>query len=236
MEIVISEKENNARYIAYVFTSLQPLLEACGAKSAFSFDGDRIFLKIAAEEKYETYLRRFAEEKIAEVIAVGYKYEYFRRTLSPAGLRGGEREILLAALISADFADDKRYVFARLRGASVYSVDGFFAFRLGALLRKWKGIVGCVPPYFTREKLSAFMRYLLREDAGEKVIVRGADIFDGKYHKLRRATLIEEGATDMNAIREIILSGAGEVECVGVPPPGQEKFLRDYFAGKVSFM
>ena len=32
--------------------------------------------------------------------------------------------------------------------------------------------------------------------------------------------------TDMNAIREIILSGAGEVECVGVPPPGQEKFLR----------
>ena len=99
MEIVISEKENNARYIAYVFTSLQPLLEACGAKSAFSFDGDRIFLKIAAEGKYETYLRRFAEEKIAEVIAVGYKYEYFRRTLSPAGLRGGEREILLAALI-----------------------------------------------------------------------------------------------------------------------------------------
>lgn len=236
MEIVVSEKERNARYIAYVYTSLMPYIEACGAKSSLTFGGERIGLTLRADKKYESYLRRFAEEKIAETVAVGYKYEIFRRELHPAGLNAEEREILFAALVAADFADDKRYVFARLRGASVYSVDGFFAFRLGALLRKWKGIVGCVPPYFTREKLSAFMRYLLREDAGEKVIVRGADIFDGKYHKLRRATLIEEGATDMNAIREIILSGAGEVECVGVPPPGQEKFLRDYFAGKVSFM
>lgn len=235
MEIVISEKENNARYIAYVFTSLQSLLEACGAKSAFSFDGDRIFLKIAAEEKYETYLRRFAEEKIAEVIAVGYKYEYFRRTLSPAGLRGGEREILLAALISADFADDKRYAFARLRGAKIYTVDGFFAFRLSSLAEKWRGVAECVPAYFTSEKLAAFMGYIMREDAGGKVIVRGAEIFDGKYHKLRRATLIEEGVSDMNGIREIILSGAQEVECVGSPSPGQEDFLKKYFAGRVRF-
>ena len=79
------------------------------------------------------------------------------------------------------------------------------------------------------------MGYIMREDAGGKVIVRGAEIFDGKYHKLRRATLIEEGVSDMNGIREIILSGAQEVECVGSPSPGQEDFLKKYFAGRVRF-
>ena len=83
MEIVVSEKERNARYIAYVYTSLMPYIEACGAKSSLAFGGERIGLTLRADKKYESYLRRFAEEKIAETVAVGYKYEIFRRELHP---------------------------------------------------------------------------------------------------------------------------------------------------------
>lgn len=236
MEIIIFEKESNARYIAYIYTSLMPILEACGAKSSVSFDGDRISLRFDADERYAPYLRRIAEEKVAEVIAVGYKYELFRAFVKPAGLGKNDHEILLTALISADFADDKRYVFMHLKGMKIYCIDGFFNFRLSALKEKWKGVVRCVPPVFTREKLTSFMGYLLAGDGGRKVIVRGSEIFDGKYRKLRRATLIEEGISELNGIREIILSGAGAVECVGLPPPCQEEFLRRYFAGRVSFL
>ena len=235
MEIVLSEKEENARYIAYIFTSLQPVYEACGAKTSLVFGGGRIALKVCAGDRYGPYLRKFTEEKVAEVISVGYKYDVFSRALHTAGLGAGEREILLAALISADFADDRRYIFSRLRGMKTYTVDGFYLFRLGALKRKWEEVTACVPAVFTGEKLAAFMGYLLREETGEKVFVRGSELYDGRYRKLRRATLIEEGVSEMNAVREIILSGAGEVECVGAPTPCQENFLRRYFAGKVSF-
>lgn len=235
METVISEKESNARYIAYIYASLRPIIDACGGKTFFSFESDRVALVVESENKYESYLRRLAEEKIAEVVCVGYKYEAFRKALMPAGIGKEDREILLAALISADFADDRRYVFSRLKGSTQYTVDGFFAFRLAPLRKKWESVIECVPTYFTQEKLAAFMSYLLREDAGEKVFVRGEEVFDKHYHKLRRASLIEEGVSGMNGVREIILSGAGEVECVSAPPPVQENFLKRYYAGRVSF-
>lgn len=235
MEIIISERENNARFIAYVYASLRPLAEACGAKASLAFESERTSLILEADKKYEPYLRRFTEEKISEVIAVGYKYEMFSRALNPSGIGREDAEILLAALISADFLDDRRYVFTKLKGMTEYTVDGFFRFRLTALKKKWENVIDCVPPFFTKEKLAAFMSYLLREDEGEKVFIRGAEVFDKHYRKLRRASLIEEGVSEMNGIREIILSGAGEVECVSAPPPAQENFLRRYFAGKVSF-
>ena len=236
MELIVSERESNARYIAYIYTSLMPLAEACGAKSAISFDGERIALRLSAEEKYEPCLRRAAEEKLAEVVAIGYKYELFRRALHPAGLNKEEKEILLAALIAADFLDDKRYVFTRLHGDRVYTLDGFCLFRLAALKKKWEQVIDCVPVFFSPEKLAEFLRYLAREEAGGKIFVRGEEIYDGKYRRMRRATLIEEGISDMNGIREIILSGADEVECAGMPTPGQEIFFKRYYAGKVNFI
>lgn len=234
MEIFVSEKAKNARYIAYIYASLCGMSSACGTKSRIAFDDDRIMLCLETEKKYEPFLRRLAEEKISECIAVGYKYELFRRAVRPTGLCGEDAEILLAALVAADFADDRRYIRSALHGADVYTIDGFFSFRLAAMRRKWQNVTACVPPHFTKEKLAAFLGYLFREGS-EKIFVRGGEVYDGQYRKLRRATLIEEGVSEMNGIREIILSGAGEVECVSAPFPKEEEFLRLYYAGKVTF-
>ena len=236
VNITVSEKNENNRYVAYVYGSLYSHLEACGAKAELSFDADRTNLNITADKRFDPYIRRFVEEKLAEVIAVGYKYTMFKKQVRPAGLGAEDLEILLAALIAADFREDKNYIFTRIKEMKVYSVDGFYAFRLKMLREKWQSVINCVPGYFTEDRLAAFMGYLLKDDCGEKIFIRDAEIYDNHYNKLRRASLIEGGISDMNTVREIILSCAGEIECVTALPARQENFLRRYYSGRISFL
>ncbi len=235
MKCLISEREENARWIAYIHAAMLPYIAAGGATGVLSLGGGRAGLLLTAEDRCGDVVRRQAAEKIADVLAVGYKYVLFCGRLHTAGLNKEEREILLAALIAADLAQDKRYIIAALRNENIYTVDGFYTFRLKKLRRKWEDVIGCLPALFTEEKLAAFLHYLACGNGRGKVLLRGEELYDGGYRKLRRATLIEEGASELNSIREIILSGAGEVECAGMPTPKQALFLKKYYAGKVCF-
>ncbi len=231
-KLILSEKQSHCQYIAYAAGALAKAAE--GQSTEIRFVSGRVELVLCGQEKEMAVLHKLAAEKIAEIICIGYKYEYFRSLIRPAGLCEEDREILLAAILAADFAEDSRYVRTRLEGIGEHSLDGFYNFRLRNLQEKWKSIAACVPGYFTESQLTEFMEYLLGASKG-KVFLRGSEVYDGRCRRLRRATLIEDGKSEMGTLREIVLSGAGKVECLSALSSRQEKFLRRYYAGRVAF-
>lgn len=225
--LAVSERESNSHFVAYAAGALAL---AASNSARIAFGGGRVVLRAEGEES----VRRHLEEKVAEIICIGYKYAELSASVRPAGLGGQDREILLAAIIAADFTEDKKYVLSRLRGAEEYSIDGFYSFRLRDLREKWKGVASCVPPVFTRGQLTEFMQFLLGSEHG-KVFLKGEEVYDSRCRRLRRAALIEGGRSEMNTLREIVLSCAGKVECLGTLSEGKENFLRRYYAGRVGF-
>ena len=230
-KLIVSEKECNSRYIAYIAGILSGR-SVGGATVQIGFEGERVTLSAEAESLGE--LKELAAEKVAEVLCIGYKYDLLSRIIRPAGLGAEDREILLAAIIAADFAEDYRYIRARLRDMSVHTVDGFYLFRLQALREKWKGVAACVPACFDGKQLAEFMEYLLGGNR-RKIFLKGKEVYDCRCCRLRRAALIEGGGTEMNTFREIVLSGAGKIECLSSLSAPQENFLRRYYAGRVGF-
>ena len=230
-KLIVSEKECNSRYIAYIAGILSGRAVS-GARVQIGFEGDRVTLSAETESLVE--LKELAAEKIAEVLCIGYKYDLLSRCIRPSGLGAEDREILLAAIIAADFAEDYRYIRARLRDVSVHTIDGFYLFRLQALREKWKGVAACIPTYFDEKQLAEFMEYLLG-GSRRKIFLKGKDVYDCRCCRLRRAALIDGGKSEMNTFREIVLSGAGKIECLSALSAPQENFLRRYYAGRVGF-
>ena len=230
-KLIVSEKECNSRYIAYIAGILSGR-SVGGATVQIGFEGERVTLSAEADSLGEW--KDLALEKIAEVLCVGYKYDLFSRSIRPAGLGAEEREILLAAIIAADFSEDYRYIRARLRDMAVHTIDGFYLFRLQALREKWKSIASCVPSYFDGKQLAEFMEYLLG-GSRRKIFLKGKEVYDCRCCRLRRAALIDGGKSEMNTFREIVLSGAGKIECLSALSVSQENFLRRYYAGRVGF-
>lgn len=229
-QLTVSDREEHCRYIAYVAGALT----AIGNRSAhIAFEGGRVVFTLGADGE-ESALRRLAEERIADVICIGYKYSVLRGQIDPEGLCAQDREILLTAVIAADYAEDKKYVAARLGSPGRYTIDGFFNFRLKELREKWQGVAACVPPVFTRGQLTEFMRFLLNTSRG-KVFLKSGEVYDVRCRRLRRSALIGDASAEMNTLREIVLSGAGKVECLGSPTALQENFLRRFYGGRVFF-
>ena len=230
-KLIVSEKECNCRYIAYIAGSLRGI-PAGAADVQVGFAGGRVTLTAEAERLGA--LKERAADKVAEVLCIGYKYDLFSRLICPSGLAAEEREILLAAVIAADLAEDYLYIRARLRDVSAHSVAGFSLFRLQALREKWMGIAACVPAYFDGKQLAEFMEYLLG-GSRRKIFLKGKEVYDCRCCRLRRAALIEGGGPELNTFREIVLSGAGKIECLSALSAPQENFLRRYYAGRVGF-
>ena len=228
-ELTVTEADGNCRYIAYIAAALAK----GGAAAQIGFESGRVRLAASGPDPV---LRRLAEEKMADIVCIGYKYAVLYPLVRPAGLGAEDREILLAAVIAADLAEDRRCVLSRLRRAAAeeYTLDGFYRFRLADLREKWRGVAACVPGVFTRGRLADFMDYLLGAGRG-KVFLKGDAVFDARCRRLRRSSLIEGGCSEMNTLREIVLSGAGKVECLTSPSTRQENFLRRYYAGRVGF-
>lgn len=231
-ELVVSEREGAFRYIAYVAGALAGS-HGAKARTQVSFSGGRAVLRVLAEER-EASVRALAADRIAEVYCIGYKYELLHGLICPAGLSEEERGILRTAVIAADLAADKRYVLSRLSEVREHTLDGFFRFRLRELAAKWRGIAACVPRVFTRGELAEFMEYLLGGNRG-RVFLKGSEVYDARCRRLRRSSLLGDGAPETDTLREIVLSGAGKVDCLGTPGEREQLFLRRYYAGRVGF-
>ncbi len=235
--IKISDGAEKNYGVKYVGNTLSGLIKEIGGEMRFSEDGTRAVLKISAPERYADYVTGEIEDRIADVIAVGYKYGYFRAGISASGLTPFEREILYSALIAADIDEDRRYVIKKARLVAEYAVDGIFNFRLTPLKRKWEEIVGYVPSAFTSGQLADFVRYLIGERRGKKAIIRNGMVYDGNYNLLERSALLPDlpcGA-EGRILREVILSASGRVEVGSDIPEADRRYLRDFYGGRISF-
>ena len=130
-------------------------------------------MEFTTERAYCPYVRKFAEEHISDVIAIGYKYEYFNRRLPLPMLTKPQRRVLLTALVAADYREDKAFVAKRLRGFSQYCLDGVFHFRLQALKQRWDGIVEYIPTDMSESAAEGFLEFLA-EDGTETVVAQSS--------------------------------------------------------------
>lgn len=165
-------------------------ISACDKRVALEINFDRELLRPIFEDLCD---------KIADVIAIGYKYDFFSDKIKCVGLGENHRELLITALIAADLQEDKRYIRARIKKCTLQSsgekdfclaIDGFYNFRLIALKNKWAEVAEYVPAYFSLRELSDFIAYLSCEKNGKRVIIDGQKVYDARYNRLRRSSLL----------------------------------------------
>ncbi len=193
-------------------------------------EGEQTRLAFRTERAYCPYVRKFTEENIADVIAIGYKYAFFEKRLVLPLLNENQKRLLITALVSADYKEDKAYARKRFIGYEQYSLDGVFHFRLQDLKKRWESIVEYVPADMSAASLDGFLEFLT-EDGEGKIYVKGDKVYDEEYRLLSRSVLTGKETT----LGEIVLGGAERVYCFGETDKETTAFLRKYYGGKVTF-
>ena len=88
MEILkITDSEENVGNIVYMYSGLSEVLSGTARKFSAYNAGSRSVLEIAVDNGYGEMLRTEIEDKVADVIAVNYKYRFFADRVRPYGLR-----------------------------------------------------------------------------------------------------------------------------------------------------
>ncbi|MBQ8322436.1 MAG: hypothetical protein IJX91_00555 [Clostridia bacterium] len=193
-------------------------------------EGDHAEIAFRTERAYCPYVRKFAEENIADVIAVGYKYAYFDKKLLLPLLSPARKRLLLTALVAADYRDDRAYALRRLGGFESYSLDGVFHFRLRELKRRWENVAEYVPTDMGDASLDGFLEFLT-EDGEGKLFLKDGKVYDEEYRPLSKSKLTGKES----AIGEILLGGAERVYCFGETDRETAAFLRKYYGSKAIF-
>ncbi len=231
-QILISDRDYNKKNLLYIQSSLTELFEQAGCKLEIQTVGSRVQLCIECPQYFQDIVLTEVADKIAEIVAIGYKYEFFKGEIKLSGLSETEMEILLASLIAADLDNDKKYAFERYKGLYDIAIDGIYHFRLQPLKKKWADIVSYMPSVFMESQLKEFITYLL-ENKKKRVYVDSGLVFDSHYRKLNRTELL--GGENVKIIREILLSNCGEVELNCDIPKDDEKYLKDFYSDKIYF-
>lgn len=232
-KIIISESGNDCSHISYLYHMLAGDKNAVNSNLRLSIGYDRIYLEVNVKNEYAEETRNIITSAVADIICIGYKYSYLKKLIPLNFLNNIEREILIAALIAADFTDDKKYVVRRFVSDKEYSIDGFFNFRMNALKRKWDDIALYIPDGFSVGEFDDFIVFLLEGDNG-KIYIKDNEVFDEKYRKLRRSRLIGS-FPEYSFFREVILSGANNIFCLTNPPYSEVGFLKKYYGSRIFF-
>ncbi len=216
--------------MSYLYGKVTDRFSFLPADCGLENDGDRTTLVFCSERKYCPYIRNYTEENIADVIAIGYKYQYFDKTLFLPLLDSQERDVLLTSLVAADYPEDREYIKKQIKGLGEYCIDGVFNFRLRDLKMRWKGIAEYIPSEFASSSLESFIDFLIGESSG-KVFLKEGKLYDEEYRLLSRSALIGPSSP----VREILLSGADNIYCFGAPDEKTRAFLKKYYKEKVVF-
>lgn len=231
-QICITDGAENVKGLHYIKNSVAEITAKTGSVATLTLSDKRCRLAFDCPDYYADILQAEVADKIAEVIAVGYKYGYFKSALKMAGLSDTDREILFSGLIAADLSDDKKYAFERVKNIKEAAIDGVFNFRLRPLKKKWRDIADYMPTYFLNSQLKDFITFLL-ENRKTRTYIDGCRVYDNYYRRLKRCALT--GGEDCEIVREVILSNCGEVEIRGSVPPLDEKYLKEFYGEKVYF-
>ncbi|MBQ8427496.1 MAG: hypothetical protein IJX16_07055 [Clostridia bacterium] len=231
-EITITEKDYNESNLLYIQSVMSELFSHADCSVRESVCNGRASLTISCPEYYVDIVRAELSDKVAEVIAIKYKYDYFKKSIKTLGLSKTEKEILYAGLIAADLDDDKKYSFERLKAYTDIAVDGIFNFRLQPLKNKWKDIVQYVPAGFMNTQLKEFVSFLI-ENKKKRVYIDCGKVYDCHYRRLKRSSLLD--GDGVKIVREVLLSNCGEVELNGDIPKDDEYYLKEYYNDKIIF-
>lgn len=231
--ITVTDKNYNQNNLLYVQSVASDILSQTDSKVDSRVLGSRSVLTVDCDDGYSKIIKAEIADKLAEVVAINYKYAFFDREIKICGLTSDEKEILMASLIAADLEEDKRYVYERLKRYDDIALDGIYNFRLKPLKNKWKEIVSYMPSCFVNSQLKDFVLYLL-ENKKKRVYVDCGKVYDCHYKRLKRCSLLG-GGDRLNIIREVLLSNCGEVEVTGILPSIDEFYIREFFADKIYF-
>lgn len=230
--ISITESELSQENLSYVQSATNELLSNADCTVRFYNVGGRAVLSINCPSYYADAIGSEIKDKVAEIIAIKYKYDYFKSVLSVGGLKSIEKEILLTSLIAADLEDDKKYTYEKIKNANQIAVDGTFNFRLKPLKKKWQDVAECIPQCFLTTQLKEFISYII-ENKKKRVYIDGGSVYDSHYRRLKRSSLL--GGNNLKIVREVLLSNCGEVELNGKIPQEDEFYLKEYYCDKIFF-
>ncbi len=226
-EIVVSDGSARSSFITYLYGSLMEGLRGRNGQGDLLFTEDRCVLRL--HTAWDTQFERLLYDKVSEILAVGYKYAFFKEKLKVA-LPAREKRLLIAALIAADLEGDKGYIHSKLNLFPEICIDGVYNFRLNSLREKWQRIIDFVPSAFSVTDLKQFCAFLAGESR-HKIYVQGKTVFAENFRPLRLSRLTGEESTEV----EIMLSDAGLVYCLGEVPEGVFDFLQKYYAERTVF-
>ncbi len=230
--ITVSDKEYNDGNLYYVQSATAEILGATGSTFRIVKSGDRAVLTIDCPDSYSEIVSTEIADKLADIVAINYKYDYFKKNIFISGLSKTESEILLASLIAADLDDDKKYVFDKIKNSYSVALDGVFNFRLQPLKRKWQDVVSYIPPAFMNSQLKEFISYLL-ENKRKRIYIDCGKVYDSHFRRLKKSDLL--GGGDVNVVKEAILSNCGEIELFGALPEADEKYLKEFYGDRIYF-
>ena len=230
--ITITENEFCEDNLTYVQSAAGEIFNHAGCSARLNKKSGRVSLTVNCPEYYADVIRAEIADKVAEIIAIKYKYDYFKKCLRIGGMSNVEKEILYASLIAAVLDDDKKYSFERIKNNREIAIDGIYNFRLKPLKNKWREVADCIPQCFLNTQLKEFISYLL-ENKKKRVYIDDGRVYDSHYRRLKRSSLLD-GET-AKIVREVLLSNCGEVELTGVIPKEDEFYLREYYSDKIIF-
>ena len=193
-------------------------------------DGEYCALAFQTESAYCPYVRKYAEENMADVIAIGYKYAFFEKRLRLPMLSPLKKRLLLTALVAADYKEDRGFVVRRLRGFDSYCLDGFFHFRLRDLKKRWEEVAEYIPVDMGESSLENFLGFLT-EDGEGKLYVKDGKVYDEEYRPLSKSLLTGVEST----IGEIVIGGAEQIYCFGDLDDETKVFLKKYYGENAVF-
>lgn len=231
-EIIITEKETQINNLLYIQSTLAELIKTGGCGVSIRKTGGRAIMTVETPECYCDVVLAEITDKVAEVIVVKYKYDFLEQAVRTVGLRSAEREILLISLIAADFSDDKRYVFERLKSKKELAIDGAYNFMLQPLKKKWEDVASYIPSGFMSDQLHEFVKYL-SENRKKRVYVDNGRVYDAQFRRLKRCSLLS--IEKASVFKEVLLSNCGEIELSGAIDTDDEFYLKEYFGDKIIF-
>ena len=229
-EITITQNGFDGRYMSYLYGKVRERFSFLPSECQLQTDGDHLELAFKTERAYCPYVRRFAEDTIADVIAVGYKYAYFEKRLNLPLLSAAQKRLLFTALVAADFKEDKAYALRHVCGQNHYCLDGTYHFRLRELTKRWSEVAEYVPVDMGEISLDGFLGFLI-EDGESKLFVKDGKVYDEEYRLLSRSYLTGKETP----VGEILLGQAGRVYCFGETDGETRLFLKKYYGKKAFF-